>query len=117
MSAPSTPATADMKSAFNIMHQNAGQMRRCLQLVVTTNDLRGEGIFAGDILSVDKADKLVNGQLLVLEFDGRMVVRRLEMGQGCMYLHPLHHKTQMLEWPLHVPLPLTGVVRQIVRKM
>lgn len=75
------------------------------------------GIYNGDYLLLDPLGPLLNGALLVLEFDKKMVIRQLQIGPHQWQLSSLHGLTQAMEWPKHVPLPLVGVVRQIVRHL
>lgn len=75
------------------------------------------GICQGDYLLIDRAAPILNGALLVLEFNKRMVIRQLQIGPHHWQLSSLHGLTQAMEWPKHEPLPLVGVVRQIVRHL
>lgn len=88
---------------------------RYLQMRVKTKHLQHEGMYPGDVLLIDKGAAPANGCILVLDFDGRLVLRKFQMGQGHCMLMPLHGLTQTIEWPAYEQLPLVGVVKQIIR--
>lgn len=85
-------------------------------LVVKTNDLREAGLWPGDQLLL-AATTPAPGQLLVIRLDGKLLLRRLERTSTAWLLVPLQPRLASLEWPLHLPLPLVGVVQGIQRRL
>ena len=88
-----------------------------IQLQVLATGMEAAGLNRGDILTVQPLAEPQNGQLVVLHFDGRMVIRRYVIQQYTCSLQPLHGHLQTLHWPLHMPIPLVGVVTQLTRNM
>jgi SOS-response transcriptional repressor LexA len=111
--------TADHESSL-IIQQAAIENEassRYLYMRVKTNHMQQEGMYPGDTLLIDRYAASTNGCILVLNFDGKLVLRKLIMGQASLMLQPLHGLTQTIEWPSYQPLPLVGVVKQIIRTM
>jgi SOS-response transcriptional repressor LexA len=90
---------------------------RYLYMRVKSHHMQHEGMYPGDTLVIDKQATPTNGCILVLNFDGKLVLRKLQQGQANLLLQPLHGITQTIEWPAYHPLPAVGVVKQIIRTM
>lgn len=113
----STIQTVDQDSSLYLRHASIEKeaLSRQLQMRVKTNHMQQEGMYQGDTLLIDRDTTPTNGCILVLNFDGKLVLRKLLMGQASLMLQPLHGLTQTIEWPSYQPLPLVGVVKQIIR--
>lgn len=81
-----------------------------------TSRLEHIGLYLGDQLLVESSNELIAGNIILLEMDGKLLLRRLEQTHHAWNIVPLQQKLASLEWPFHVPLPLVGVVRQIIRQ-
>jgi SOS-response transcriptional repressor LexA len=81
-----------------------------------TNRLEQIGLYRGDQLLVEYSTELLAGHIILIEMDGKLLLRRLEQANHAWILIPLQQKLASLEWPLHIPLPLVGIVRQIIRQ-
>lgn len=114
MPTPSTTQSGTKETLIANAHPEKPQVA-WLQYVVHSSLMQAAGIMAGDLLTVQTGVTPQNGQWVVLRFGERLVIRRLEQGQGCFHLVPLHQKVQPMEWPVYEPLPLVGVVRQVIR--
>jgi SOS-response transcriptional repressor LexA len=111
--------TADHDSSL-LLHHAAIEKEttsRYLHMRVKTDQMQQEGMYPGDTLLIDRNATPTNGCILVLNFDGKLVLRKLATGQASLMLQPLHGLTQTIEWPSYQPLPLVGVVKQIIRTM
>jgi SOS-response transcriptional repressor LexA len=86
------------------------------RFIVRTNAWRKEGIFANDVLVVQEAVNLVNGDWAILEFDSKKIVRQVELFEDMIRLKSLDASLQAIDWPLHKPLPVIGVVKTIIRQ-
>ncbi len=71
------------------------------------------GIYAGDVLVVDRAEEARPGDVVVAALDGELTVKRLERHEGRLYLvaengayPPIEVRTELTIW---------GVVRHVVR--
>jgi SOS-response transcriptional repressor LexA len=85
------------------------------RFVVKTNAWKKEGIFQEDILIVQEASQLHNGDWVILEFDGKKIVRQVELQEELVRFKPLDAALQPIEWPLHKQPPVIGVVKTIIR--
>lgn len=112
----STYVTIPQQASEQLAATNRMQ-EKMLKMKVKSGSMERAGIHLNDVLIVDPAANPQNGSLLVLKFEGGMVIRQLLVGQHFLQLLPLHGLTQAIEWPLHTRLPLVGVVRQVIRTM
>ncbi len=87
------------------------------RLLVKCSGWEQYGIFRGDILCAEETDFLKAGQLLILRFEEKLVVRKLEQCRPSFLLVPLGGKIASLEWPCHVPMPVVGTVRKVIRNL
>ncbi|HSC55134.1 MAG TPA: S24 family peptidase [Phnomibacter sp.] len=85
--------------------------------ILTTSRLQPMGIYKGDKLLVEKTTALTAGQIVLLQMDGKLLLRKLEQSNQGWALVALQQKLASLEWPLHRALPILGVVRQVVREV
>ncbi|MCC6759723.1 MAG: hypothetical protein IT252_00820 [Chitinophagaceae bacterium] len=83
--------------------------------IVRTNGLAAAGFLPGDELLIDRKALPVPGAIVLLELDGKFLLRRLGQQQHAWQLLPLHSGLASFEWPFHRPLPLVGVVKKILR--
>jgi SOS-response transcriptional repressor LexA len=85
------------------------------RFVVKTNAWRKEGIFPEDVLVVQEVSQVHNGDWAILNFDGKSIVRQVELLEGVVRFKPLDATLQPIDWPLHKELPVVGVVKSIIR--
>ena len=97
--------------------EKPGRGKGFIKMQVKTSGMQQAGIHLGDVLLVEPDAVPENGSWLVLDFEGRLVIRMLQAMQGHLKLLPLHGHTQPIDWPVYAPLPLVGVVRQVIRKV
>jgi SOS-response transcriptional repressor LexA len=86
------------------------------RFMVRTNAWRKEGIFPNDVLVVQEAPRLSNGDWAILEFESKKVVRQVEIMEDTIRFKPLDNSLQAIEWPLHKPVPVIGIVKTIIRQ-
>jgi SOS-response transcriptional repressor LexA len=86
------------------------------RFIVKTNAWKKEGIFPNDVLVVQEGKKLVNGDWVILDFEGKRIVRQVELLDDSIRFKPLDHSLQPIDWPLHKPAPVIGVVQTIIRQ-
>jgi SOS-response transcriptional repressor LexA len=84
--------------------------------VLKTNRLEKMGLYIGDQLLIETSTALVAGNIVLIELDGKLLLRKMEQTNNAWMLFPLLQQLAPLEWPFHIPLPLVGVVRQIIRQ-
>ena len=85
------------------------------RFVVKTNAWKKEGIFPNDVLVVQEGKKLITGDWVILDFDGKRIVRQVELMEDSIRFKPLDDSLQPIDWPLHKPFPVIGVVQTIIR--
>jgi SOS-response transcriptional repressor LexA len=85
------------------------------RFVVKTNAWKKEGLYPEDVLVVQEGKKLCNGDWVILEFDGKRIVRLVELMEDVIRFKPLDSTLQPIDWPLHKPIPVVGVVQTIIR--
>ena len=83
--------------------------------MVHSSRLAAAGFLPGDELLIDRKALPVPGAIVVLELDGKFLLRRLGQQQNAWQLLPLHSGLASFEWPFYQPLPLVGVVKKILR--
>ncbi len=86
------------------------------RFIVRTNAWSKEGIFANDVLVVQQSQNLANGDWAILEFDAKKIVRQVEITDDVLRFKSLDAKLQPIDWPMHKPVPLLGIVKTIIRQ-
>lgn len=79
------------------------------------NSMIRAGIFKGDILIVDKSQKPSHGKIIIAEFDGELLVRRLYQKNGQTIL--LSENKHYPELKIKDNLQIWGLVTAIIRKI
>jgi len=85
--------------------------------VLKTHRLEQIGLYKGDHLLIEMSNDLIAGNIILIDMDGKLLLRRLEQSNHAWILKPLHQQLAALEWPFHFPLPVVGIVRQIIRQI
>lgn len=85
--------------------------------IVRTKRLAVADFLPGDELIVDHKALPVPGSIVLLELDGKLLLRRLAQQQHAWQLLPLHSGLAAFEWPFYQPLPLVGVVKKVIRTL
>ncbi|WP_416438360.1 LexA family protein [Phnomibacter sp. MR] len=83
--------------------------------IVKANCLAAAGFLPGDELIIDRKALPVPGAIVLLEMDGKFLLRRLAQQHHGWQILPLHSGLAAFEWPFYQPLPLVGVVKKIIR--
>ena len=86
------------------------------RFIVKTNAWRKAGIFPEDLLVVQSGRKLMEGDWVILEFEGKRIVRQVELMDGNIRFKTLDGSLQPIDWPMHKPAPIVGVVQTIIRQ-
>lgn len=85
------------------------------RFIVNTNAWKKEGIFPNDVLVVQEVSQVHNGDWVILDFDGKRIVRQVELLEEVVRFRPLDGTLQPIDWPLFKALPVIGVVKTIIR--
>ncbi len=85
------------------------------RFIVRTDAWRTEGIFPNDVLIVQEAGHLSNGDWAILEFDTKKIIREVEILGDLIRFKPLNASLQAIDWPAYRPAPVIGVVKTIIR--
>ncbi len=86
-------------------------------LLVQGNALARAGIHSGDLLVVDRSRAATRGRLVVVTYDGQLVVRRLDMHQGRLQLVTCDPADLPLPLSPEQPLRLWGVATHVIHPL
>lgn len=64
---------------------------------MNSNAMVGVGIYAGDVLIVDRSLEAKNGKIVIAVVDGELLVRKLEMNNNKTLLHPANKKIAAMD--------------------
>ncbi len=67
---------------------------------VEGDSMEGAGIFSGDVLVIDRSREVLHGSIVVAVVDGGMVVKRVRIDHGTLFL--------VSENPAYVPIEVTS---------
>jgi DNA polymerase V len=80
---------------------------------VNSDAMTGSGIFAGDVVIVDRSLEPRNGKVIIAVLDGEMLIRKLEMANGKRLLVPTNRKLSPIDVS-QLPLEIWGVVTFVI---
>lgn len=83
--------------------------------ILKANCLATAGFLPGDEVIIDRKALPLPGAIVLLEMDGKFLLRRLAQQHHGWQILPLHSGLAAFEWPFYQPLPLVGVVKKIIR--
>ena len=84
---------------------------------VAGNSMEKAGIFAGDILSVDRKIVPKDGQIVIAIVDGALTVKRLVKKGNVVFLQPENDDFDPIEIKEHNNASIWGVVTSVIRKI
>lgn len=77
----------------------------------------GAGILPDDILVVDRAEKAVDGKIVVAAVDGELTVKRLRTARARVYLEPENPDFTPIEITSDTEFVIWGVVTSVIHKV
>lgn len=86
-------------------------------LKVHTNCMAGAGIYAGDMLVVDRSVLPVSGKVIIAQLDGELLVRYYEQHRGRQRLLPATPTLAPIEVDATARFAVWGVVTYVIRKV
>ena len=86
-------------------------------LKVSGDAMKNAGIIDGDFLVVDRSLKIENNQIIVVEQDGELVVRRFKNANNQIYLMPENEKYRPVFLRSPENLVIWGSVSAVFRKL
>jgi DNA polymerase V len=84
---------------------------------VSGESMTGAGIFAGDILVVDRSLKAKHGNIVIAVVDNELTVKRLYHQNGKIELHPENPTFPIITFHHGMELMIWGVVSGVTRKL
>ncbi len=84
---------------------------------VAGTSMTGAGIDDGDILVVDRSLEPVDGKIAICIIDGDFTVKRLKLGDNCLYLMPENPKYKPLLVTEESQFSVWGIVTYVVKKL
>ena len=84
---------------------------------VTGNSMINASIHDGDIVSVDRSIKPVNGKIVIAVIDGEMLIRRYEKTLNSLRLIPETAKLSPIDVSEFMDFKIWGVVSYIIRNV
>jgi len=84
---------------------------------VAGTSMTGAGIDNGDILVVDRSIEPADGRIAICLIDGEFTVKRLKLGDGCLYLMPENPKYKPLLVTEESQFSVWGTVTYVVKKL
>jgi DNA polymerase V len=83
---------------------------------VEGDSMVGAGIYAGDILIVDRSLEHQAGDVVIAYLDGGFTVKRLQQAAGRWYLKPENARHQAIELREGMEVIIWGVVTYVIHK-
>lgn len=84
---------------------------------VAGNSMNKVGIFAGDLLSVDREIVPKSGEIVIAVVDGALTVKRLVKKSNSVFLQPENDDFDAIEIKEHNDASIWGVVTSVIRKI
>jgi DNA polymerase V len=84
---------------------------------VKGDSMRGAGIYAGDLLIVDRALEAADGRVVIVAVDGELTVKRLRLNGGKASLHPENPAYPVIQIKEGCELLVWGVVTYAIHRL
>ncbi len=112
-----SPAEEEASDRMSLDEYLIDQPNSTFFLKVKEDSMSQAGIFAGDIVIVERSKGAYLNQMVVVNLEGQMVVKTLKQAQGQFILESAHPDYPNLPLEDYIHHGMMGVVKGVVRKL